>query len=86
MPNGNYYLSAIDKIVEPLIIPLNDNSKKLLDRIKQAKKANKIEQPVGIIDNRPDSELTIEELAARELLRGKLIFFIVTWVLILVIF
>lgn len=60
--------------MEPLIIPLNDNSKNLLDRIKQAKKMNKIEPSAEIVDNRPDSELTIEELAARELLRGKLSF------------
>ncbi|XP_049823356.1 G-patch domain and KOW motifs-containing protein [Aethina tumida] len=60
---------AIEEECKSLIIPIKDNQKNLLDRVKEARA--KKTQPVKneIIDNRPDSELTIEELAAREVIK-----------------
>lgn len=55
---------------EPLIISIKGNANNLLGRIEEAAKKNstaKIDNEPE--DNRPDSELTIEELAARELLK-----------------
>ncbi|CAH1110649.1 unnamed protein product [Psylliodes chrysocephalus] len=52
---------------EPLIIPLRDNKKDLMDRVRDMKAKQK--SNAEIEDNRPDSELTEDELAARELLR-----------------
>lgn len=56
---------------KPLVIPLNDSKKNLLDRVREAKEERKKEniKKEGEIDNRPDSELTLDELAARELIR-----------------
>lgn len=48
---------------------MNEPSNQIIDRIKEsrAKRNNEIKNE---IDERPDSELTLDELAARELLRG----------------
>ena len=59
-------LSDTERVMRPVIIPLRDNSKNLLDRINQFRKV-KLDT---IEDRRPDSELSLDELAARELLRG----------------
>lgn len=69
------------------MIPLNENKKNLVDRIKEFRAKAKsnfgnIEQE----DIRPDSELTIDELAARELLRGNKCIFISNNVSFLVLF
>lgn len=48
---------------------MNDSQKNLLDRVREAKKKEIVKKEE--IDNRPDSELTLNELAARELIRGK---------------
>ncbi|RZB40734.1 peptidyl-prolyl cis-trans isomerase H, partial [Asbolus verrucosus] len=59
---------AVEEVKKPLIIPIKDSSKNLLDRVKEAKEKRikaeiKKEEPV------PDSCLSIDELAARELIR-----------------
>ncbi|XP_050315360.1 uncharacterized protein LOC126749717, partial [Anthonomus grandis grandis] len=64
---------AIEEVKGPLVIPLKDNEKSLLDRIKASKKKstkNEAKQE-GPEDTRPDSELTPDELAARLLIKGK---------------
>ncbi|XP_022903385.1 G-patch domain and KOW motifs-containing protein [Onthophagus taurus] len=53
-----------EEIVTPLIIPLKEDSKNLLDRIKKA--ANKKHEENILI--KPDSELTLDELAAKQLI------------------
>ncbi|CAG9831302.1 unnamed protein product [Diabrotica balteata] len=56
----------------PLIIPLKDNQKDLLQRVRDMKAKQKNTTKNGndsIEDNRPDSDLTTEELAAREIVR-----------------
>ncbi|CAH0555909.1 unnamed protein product [Brassicogethes aeneus] len=64
---------AVEEVYQPLVIPIKDNKKNLLDRIKDAReKQNELtrkDKNKEVIDNRPDSELTIEELAARELIK-----------------
>lgn len=60
------YCSAIEEVKKPLVIPLKDNQKNLLDRIREFKKRE--QQPTE--DTRPDSELTPDELVARQLLKG----------------
>ncbi|CAG9770241.1 unnamed protein product [Ceutorhynchus assimilis] len=57
---------AVVEEVHPLVIPLQDNQKNLLHRIKAAKKWDTKKEKE---DTRPDSELTADELAARELMR-----------------
>ncbi|KRT81548.1 hypothetical protein AMK59_5024 [Oryctes borbonicus] len=52
----------------PLVIPLRDDSKDLLDRIKQFRQ-NKSNGTAIADDDKPDSELTLDELAARQLMR-----------------
>lgn len=54
---------------------MNEPSNQIIDRIKESRvKRNEFKKEV---DERPDSELTLDELAARELLRGKyLIYFL----------
>lgn len=53
----------------PLIIPIKESANQIIDRIKESRaKRNEIKKEV---DERPDSELTLDELAARELLRGE---------------
>ncbi|XP_050310343.1 G-patch domain and KOW motifs-containing protein-like [Anthonomus grandis grandis] len=62
---------AIEEVKGPLVIPLKDNEKSLLDRIKASKKKstkNEAKQE-GPKDTRPDSELTPDELAARLLIK-----------------
>ncbi|KAL1490246.1 hypothetical protein ABEB36_012973 [Hypothenemus hampei] len=63
---------AVEEVKQPLIIPLKDNQKNLLDRVREAKKNKRIQQVDAkgeeIEDTRPDSELTADELAARQLL------------------
>ncbi|KAK9694217.1 G-patch domain [Popillia japonica] len=59
------------KIGTPLVIPLRDDSKDLLDRIRQSQQQharNNVDDKKEV-DNRPDCELTLDELAARELLK-----------------
>lgn len=59
----------------PLVIPMNEPANEIVDRIKESRvKRNEGKQEV---DERPDSELTLDELAARELLRGNT--FAVVW-------
>ncbi|XP_057667596.1 G-patch domain and KOW motifs-containing protein homolog 1 [Diorhabda carinulata] len=56
----------------PLVIPLKDNQKDLLDRVRDIKgKQINVTKAVNeeVEDTRPDSELTIEELATREVIR-----------------
>ncbi|CAH1121103.1 unnamed protein product [Ceutorhynchus assimilis] len=57
---------AIIEEARPLVIPLKDDQKNLLDRIKAASKWDKKKEKE---DTRPDSELTADELAARQLIR-----------------
>lgn len=60
--------SPKDETKGPLIIPMNESSNRIIDRIKESRtKRNEIKEEV---DERPDSELTLDELAARELMRG----------------
>ncbi|XP_018576129.1 G-patch domain and KOW motifs-containing protein [Anoplophora glabripennis] len=58
---------AVEVIKEPLVIPIKDNKKNLLDRVKEAKIKREIKSE-NAEDNRPDSELTLEEQAARALI------------------
>ncbi|XP_076253205.1 G-patch domain and KOW motifs-containing protein [Rhynchophorus ferrugineus] len=60
--------AAEEEAFKPLVIPIKDNKKNLLDRIRDARLKQTVlkeEQE----DTRPDSELTPEELAARELIK-----------------
>lgn len=66
-----FFYSAIEERKSELVIPLRDNAKDLLDRVKHAKQI-KTTKTENDIDQRPDSELTLDELAARQLLKGKL--------------
>ncbi|KAJ8971781.1 hypothetical protein NQ317_004345 [Molorchus minor] len=61
-------LSAKEEIIEPLVIPMKNSKMSLIDRIQNARALQK-ESADNLQDNRPDSELTIEEVAARELLK-----------------
>lgn len=66
-----YSYSEVEVVENPLIIPLKENKKSLVDRIKQGQDKSKNDTiKSDQEDSRPDSELTIDELAARELLRG----------------
>lgn len=67
----SYFLiiSAKDETKGPLVIPLNQPSNEIIDRIKESR-AKRNEATKNEVDERPDSELTLDELAARELLRG----------------
>uniref|UniRef100_A0A6P7GXH0 Uncharacterized protein LOC114347993 isoform X2 n=1 Tax=Diabrotica virgifera virgifera TaxID=50390 RepID=A0A6P7GXH0_DIAVI len=60
----------------PLVIPLKDNQTDLLQRVRdmKAKQQNTRKNSNDPVeeDNRPDSDLTIEELAAREIVKGLL--------------
>lgn len=62
-------ISAKDETKGPLVIPLNQPSNEIIDRIKESR-AKRNETTKCEVDGRPDSELTLDELAARELLRG----------------
>lgn len=53
---------------QPLVIPIKQ-SRNLQDRIKAAREKT-VEVKKEEINDRPDSELTLDELAARELLKG----------------
>ncbi|KAL3286527.1 hypothetical protein HHI36_001032 [Cryptolaemus montrouzieri] len=68
----SYGFSAVEKIERgPLIIPIKGSSNTLTDRIEKETLKNKnlkIEKE-DTEDTRPDSELSIEDLAARQLLR-----------------
>ncbi|XP_030760419.1 G-patch domain and KOW motifs-containing protein [Sitophilus oryzae] len=59
---------AVEEIKEPLVIPMKDNERSLLDRIREAKGKNRVVK-ADTEDTRSDSELTPDELAARELLK-----------------
>lgn len=59
--------SAVEEIKGPLIIPMNEPANNIVDKIKQSRIAK---AETVIVDTRPDSELTLDELAARELLKG----------------
>ncbi|XP_045476301.1 G-patch domain and KOW motifs-containing protein [Harmonia axyridis] len=63
--------NAIEKVEEsPLIIPIRGNANNIVSQIERAsQKSKKIKTEKSDEDLRPDSELTIEELAARQLLR-----------------
>nr|CAH7735414.1 unnamed protein product [Callosobruchus chinensis] len=58
------------KIHEPLIIPIKEDQKGIVDRIKQARaqQSNKANLKSQELEDIPDTELTLDELAARELL------------------
>lgn len=66
------FFSAIEVEKKTLIIPLEENKRNLLDRIKDIHEKRKIDSKIHDkeTDTKPDSELTVDELAARELLRG----------------
>lgn len=64
------FSSAVDVVEEPLVIPIRDNKKNLLDRVREAKIKRELKAEIKDEDDRPDSELTIEEQAARALIRG----------------
>lgn len=49
---------------------MKDTANNLIDRIEETRKKNKLKPINEIIDDRPDSELTLDELAARQLLKG----------------
>lgn len=66
----HYNFSAIRIEEKPLIISLKENKKNLSDRIKEFHEKSRPANKNELEDTRPDSELTIDELAARELLRG----------------
>lgn len=70
--NGKYIVcSAVEDDEKPLVIPLKENKKNLVDRIKEVQRKAKSETiETEVQDTRPDSDLTIDELAARELIRG----------------
>ncbi|XP_066146466.1 G-patch domain and KOW motifs-containing protein-like [Euwallacea fornicatus] len=59
---------AVEEVKQPLIIPLKDNKKNLLDRIQKSKKQTQAQESAPE-DIRPDSELTPDELIARQLIR-----------------
>ncbi|XP_066245821.1 G-patch domain and KOW motifs-containing protein [Euwallacea similis] len=59
---------AVEEVKKPLIIPLKDNKKNLLDRIHEFKKQTQAQES-ATEDTRPDSELTPDELVARQLIR-----------------
>ncbi|KAJ3643925.1 hypothetical protein Zmor_026607 [Zophobas morio] len=59
---------AVEETNEPLIIPIQGSSNKLLDQVKKAKE-KRIKEEVKEEETVPDSELTLNELAARELIR-----------------
>lgn len=58
----------MEEVKGPLIIPMNEPANNIVDRIKESRivKAESV-----TVDTRPDSELTLDELAARELLKGE---------------
>lgn len=57
----------------PLIIPIKGNANNIVSQIeRESLKNRKIKTKTNDEDTRPDSELTIEELAARQLLKGNL--------------
>lgn len=58
-----------EKSKGPLVIPFNEPSNAIVERIKESRA--KRNEGKNEADERPDSELTLDELAARELLRGK---------------
>lgn len=51
----------------PLIIPMNESANNIVERIKESRITKR---DTAVVDSRPDSELTLDELAARELLKG----------------
>ncbi|ENN72098.1 G-patch domain and KOW motifs-containing protein [Dendroctonus ponderosae] len=57
---------AVEAHKAPLVIPLKDNQKDLLDRIRAARSRP---APKQLEDLRPDSELSEQELAARQLIK-----------------
>lgn len=57
----------MEEVKGPLVIPLNESSNRIIDRIKQSRRIK--DEVKTEVDDRPDSELTLDELAARELLR-----------------
>lgn len=57
----------MEEVKTPLVIPLKDNQKTLLDRIRAAKSRA---APPKLEDLRPDCELNEQELAARQLIQG----------------
>lgn len=65
----------MEVVKEPLVIPIKDNKKNLLDRVKDAKIKREIISKKEE-DNRPDSELTLEEQAAKALINGRYIFWL----------
>ncbi|CAH1154225.1 unnamed protein product [Phaedon cochleariae] len=60
--------NAVVIVKQPLVIPIKDNKRNLLDRVRASRAKADKKQENGEADTRPDSELTIDELAARELL------------------
>lgn len=61
--------SVVKEVKGPLVIPL-PSSKTIFDHHKEAKVKRELKLKEENVDNRPDSELTPDELAARELIRG----------------
>lgn len=66
------FCSAKNEIKGPLVIPMTEPSNQIIDRIKESRAK---QNETKLVDERPDSELTLDELAARELLRGFCIYF-----------
>ncbi|CAH1970715.1 unnamed protein product [Acanthoscelides obtectus] len=60
---------AVEEVHEPLVIPIKEDRKGIVDRIKQARAKQSSEANTkDELEGKPDSELTLDELAARELL------------------
>ncbi|GJQ87775.1 hypothetical protein Trydic_g18634 [Trypoxylus dichotomus] len=60
---------VVEEVRAPLVIPLRDDSKDLLDRIRQFRQ-NKNDNNRNYSDkDKPDSELTLDELAAQQLIK-----------------
>lgn len=58
----------MEEVKGPLIIPLTGPANNIIHRIAESRITKKDTEPD--VDNRLDSELTLDELAARELLKG----------------
>lgn len=62
--------SAVVEKKGPLVIPLAASKNNLIDRAKEAKFKREEQHALSVEIVKPDAELSIDELAARELIRG----------------
>ncbi|EFA12465.1 G patch domain and KOW motifs-containing protein-like Protein [Tribolium castaneum] len=63
---------AVEETNEPLVIPIQGPSNKLIDQIKKAREKHikpEVKEETGEANSVPDSALSLDELAARELIR-----------------